>query len=921
MEHLDRNDPFYNDYFKLALKEVRADLDRGKTQKEIISELSSRPIYGFPVNLLEDVFAHHNKQVGLINGGDNIIALRKQERERGKWYTGGDNIENAEIWPPLKAKLQDKIGKGFDAINDSSDLVVGSLRPAKEESFRIRGLVVGYVQSGKTTNYMSVIAKAADVGYRLIIVLSGITNSLREQTESRLRDQLINNDSHWFTLTTLEQDFNEDPRRASQFLSPGRSGNQIKIAVVKKNSTVLRKLNAFIRSAGTSAQNCPILIIDDEADQASINTAPHAKEENSAINKHLKELLRNNKVAYVGYTATPYANVLVNPSDTEDIYPEDFIYVLPKPKGYFGAEDIFGRDPINGEEPFDTGDSEPLNVFRLITDEEAEVLKPPRGRRKKEGAVFDPHVTDSLREATQWFLMATAARRIRGQEQQHNSMLVHTTMSVDGHQRLYDILDQEVRDLRAYFNTSKGRESFRRLWEAETSAVPADRFGLAPISFEEVARVLPEVFEEVKVVVDNGMSEERLDYESGVQTVIAIGGNTLARGLTLEGLTTSYFVRDSTAYDTLLQMGRWFGFRQGYQDLPRIWMTDELRTWFYDLATIEADLRQELARYADGMITPTEVVPKIRTHSSLSITAAAKMQDAVDAKIGFSGRRIQTIHFEHRNEEVVANNLDAARSFAEHLGKAYSKNFIEKNNGTTVVREVSTDDVIKFLEDYKFYEESDYGKQNGKYLIDYIRAERASGSIRTWNVSFFGKQAGSNDQANEATIDLGPIKGLRLVTRSAMAQANLEVARIGALVGSRDRLNDADLSPDALKKINERINAEKERSESILIQSHADHVGNDVGHLGLYLIDKGSKPRGSNADESLISDSSRKVRRPLDAVDHLVGVGIFFPESNRSDSSVSYVSAIRPVDPEALEAQEELYEVISGEAGTDKDQS
>src|SRR5699024_3060684 len=198
--------------------------------------------------------------------------------------------------------------------------------------------------------------------------------------------------------------------------------------------------------------------------------------------------------------------------------------------------------------------------------------------------------------------------------------------------------------------------------EAETRRVPASDWGREPEAFEQVAERIPDVLAQIRVIADHSYSEERLDYRTGESNaIIAIGGNTLSRGLTLEGLVSSLFIRPTNTYDSLLQMGRWFGFRTGYEDLPRLWTTRVLHEAFRHLSLDEHEMRQDMEVYQLRGETPTDVAVKIRAHPSLRVTA--KMGAAQPAVISFAGSRLQTRFFHRYDREW----LEANHAAAEHL--------------------------------------------------------------------------------------------------------------------------------------------------------------------------------------------------------------------------------------------------------------
>lgn len=897
-----------NEKVEYILGQLERDAAAGLTPDASVRRMNQSP-FGKPddasIGAALDIFRSKTK---LIIDLETAETITSRERKSGSWYTGADRTD-AVYWPPLKKVIEANIGDAVQQVDEASSQVIASLRPSGESEIDVRGLVLGYVQSGKTTNFLSVIAKAADIGYRFFIVLTGITESLRSQTQSRIESQLIANTPNWYTLTKVDRDFREDAyftekvehSNASTLLSNAAGGGPKLLAVVKKNVSVLRKLNDFIRSAGVSAQQCPILIIDDEADQASINVAKDTDRDPSAINGQLQQLLRNQKTAYVAYTATPFANILVNPNDTGDIYPRDFIHVLPKPKGYFGTEQIFGVETDTGE----FTESDGIDIIREIPDLDAEDLRPPAKKRGAPAEPWDPTIPDSLVEAVRWFILASAARRRRGSTS-HSSMLIHTAMTTRAHEATSDLLKPELERLEKEFKENP--DVWETVWARESARVDATEFDNEKHSFAELEPAIRDVFAEVKIIVDNSKSEERLDYATeNPSTVIAIGGNTLSRGLTLEGLVCSYFIRNSTTYDTLLQMGRWFGFKNGYQDLQRIWMTDDLVQAFSGLSLVELDLRKDFSRYAREQIDPMDFQARIRLHPGLEVTNRAKQRHMKKASVSFSGRKVQTILFNHKDPQWLKNNIDAARSLAEDLQVRQCPK-VEAPNGTVVFRGVSADSILKFLENYKIQEDAQLGANNAQALASYIAMEKETRSINEWSVSFFGRK----DSTTGRTIDLSLGRDLNLITRSQMLNSKPGIANIKTLVGPMDRLNDALLDKEQRRAITEKVKSDPRASEKIYIEAHDKYRGSDVGHLVIYAIDKDSETRQSDnysgPDGKVLSLKSR--RKNLDAVDHVIGIGFFFPESGNPAGSVEYVCAIEPdEDTQAriADAEEDLH--------------
>ena len=403
------------------------------------------------------------------------LAILENRRE---WYFGPKDSD--VFWPASeKYLLEDKEwpDSTVKKIDRSSTSIVQLLDNPGLNEFKTKGLVVGYVQSGKTANMTAVMAKAADASFRFIIVLSGLTDALRNQTQERFESDLVKrNPARWQKWTSIGTDFN---LRLSSF--PVFSPDQRNIAVIKKNKHILSRLIAVLKSTPPAIlKNCPFMVIDDECDQASVNSAKFA-EEMSAINESVRTLLNLlPRVAYIGYTATPFANVLINPvlaspAHPDDLYPKDFIYSLEKPEEYFGAESLFGRDILEGDEV--PPEEEGLDMIRLIPDEESPLLRP---LKKKDRESFSFEITSTLRKSILYFIMATAVRKIRGDENCHSSMLIHTTIYKEPHfsakQSIEEFLkwvqsklgenDQRIfSGIKGFMGGGKGLRSCRKFWK------------------------------------------------------------------------------------------------------------------------------------------------------------------------------------------------------------------------------------------------------------------------------------------------------------------------------------------------------------------------------------------------------------------------------------------------------------------------
>lgn len=797
------------------------------------------------------------------------------------WYPGvtaGDRF-----WPALEAEFRrvELPPSAIDSIDNASRKIVGLLDPPWERQIRSRGLVLGYVQSGKTSNFTAVLAKAADWGYRLFIVLSGVHNNLRRQTQARLEEQLVEASrrswgvSNWLQLTSTTADF-------GQALDPDSLltvTDRYFLCVVKKNGRRLENLVGWLESASEPTRAItPILVIDDEADQASVNTAKE-EAERTKINALLVRLLSLPKVAYIGYTATPFANLFVDPKFPEDIYPRTFIVDLPRPSDYFGPERLFGRERLeHDDDDLDDG----LDVIRRIDEEDLHALQPPKGRADREN--FAPAITRSLNDALRYFVLATAARRARGQTS-HSTMLIHTTSLTAIHLQYQEPVRQVVSALRdgARAGDAAMLSDLHMQWEDETAAVPADSLGEKPVSFADIEPHLLDVLDGVEVVVDNYRSPDRLHYGDEPKVVIVIGGNTLSRGLTLEGLVVSYFARAANAYDTLLQMGRWFGYRRGYQDLPRIWISETLEEWFRHLATVEAELRVDVARYEDDHVTPLNFGARIRTHPQLAITSALKMRHARPIKVSYAGRRLQTILFNHRS----ADWLQANRKAATNLVRAAETRVGAPEDiglGRWLFRDVPVSTIRVFLTEYAFHPNA--VELQREAILRYIEEQNTYDDLFSWNVALMGR---SNSPLGD--IDLGLPARVGLINRARL-QSTKPYADIKSLMSRPDRVVDLGLSPDQLSNKDDALQALRPLGKGLVL---------------LYPISKDSKPeRGGMA------------RTTLDAVADVIGVGMVFPDvpPSRGWSEVDYVavdlSLVSESDEDEVEdAQEELERALA----------
>lgn len=734
------------------------------------------------------------------------------------------------FWNRYRNYLEDRLPPAaVDNVDEVTDELLKRLEnPSRSGRWDRRGMVVGQVQSGKTANYTGLICKAADAGYRLIIVLAGSHNSLRSQTQVRLDHGFLGFDTqkrmsfdkdnvrlgvgrlagydlhiaHSLTSSEEKGDFTAAGARKSGVMIGGKDPV---LLVVKKNASILRNLLGWAtttmqqhdpQTGRKMVKGIPLLLIDDEADNASINTKaipldeegnPDPEHDPTTINSRIRELLGSfEQSAYVGYTATPFANIFI-PRDIraekygEDLFPRSFVVNLPVPSNYIGPAQVFG---LNGDDGTD-GPGARMPTFRPVEDQDNWV---PNGHKNHHVPGRPP---DSLHRAIRSFILVCAARMVRGDVEVHNSMLVHVTRYTSVQHEVMRQISEEVRFLRDQLRYGNGdasvqlREELRILWE--TDFVPTTKVigGSEPPSWSEVDSRLIEASSRIEVRELNGAVMDTLqysDYPNGL-SVIAIGGDKLSRGLTLEGLSVSYYLRASRMYDTLMQMGRWFGYRPEYADLCRLYTTWELAGWYRDITAASEELREEFDRMAATGGTPADYGLLVRKHpGNLLITAATKMRHGASVQITFSGQISETVIL-HRDGAIIQGNRNAAERLLENLGEPA----MDAERGVRARwHDVSSEAVLEFLDSYMTHGEA--RRAHSSLLAKYIRNRVADDELTHWTV---GLASGQGEEA--------PLGGrtIRLVKRSSSkGPVQDEAFRFGRLVSPADETSDLTLEEE-----------------------------------------------------------------------------------------------------------------------------
>ena len=761
-------------------------------------------------------------------------------------WLGAARKKDWRYWPRYRDMLERKMSAtAVDAADQSTDRILGLLEdPARVGAWDRRGLVVGHVQSGKTANYSGLICKAADSGYKIIIILAGLHNNLRSQTQIRLEEGFLG----YQTSATGDivkligvgehgRDFEIKPNCATNRTNTGDFNTKIAkhlaispeqrpwLFVVKKNKTVLERLLKWIRGHVADAtdaktgkrfvSNLPLLLIDDEADHASVDTGeqyigadgkPDEDHEPKAINSRIRKILNTfAKKAYIGYTATPFANIFIHrqnatPEEGPDLFPQSFIINLAAPSNYIGPARVFGLQTPEGRSGL------PLTrVFKDHTSEDGlDGWMPPKHPKDHSPAHMGQDVLPpSLRSAILSFVLACAAREARGQGAKHSSMLVHVTrytlVQQEAHRQVEDFVKKMKLRISREIDHQALLDELRELWETDfipTTATIAHQLTEseeppAAMPWAEVLVKLQDTLSDISVRMVNGKAKDALDFaEDGPKglKVIVIGGDKLARGLTLEGLCTSYFVRTTKMYDTLMQMGRWFGYRPGYIDLCRLYTTEELIDWFGHIADASEELREEFDAMAESGATPRDYGLRVQSHPVLLVTSPLKMRTAKNLQLSFSGELLETVSM-HSDHKILEQNLDTANKLIAACGAPHETNpkrirgDMEQRWDGFLWNDVPAEFIAEFFDSFITHPKA--RKVNSALLRDFVRSMAANGELTSWTVALLGGGSGaSHTFTGGLTIDA-------MTKRTADKDIKDRYA-IGRLLSPRDEAIDLD---------------------------------------------------------------------------------------------------------------------------------
>jgi hypothetical protein len=571
-----------------------------------------------------------------LSNGTLIQGDEQQDRDTVWWSTLHKQKSLKYYWPRYEEYLTTSLPPDVvKTIDEDTDIIMDNIENPSISSFSRYGMVVGHVQSGKTGNYAAIVCKAADAGYKFIVVIAGDKNNLRNQTQERLNESFTgqskgvqvgagkgnsNKEMLPYSLTTVDKDFNKhDADKVAQGLNFDNISVPI-LLVIKKNAGTLKNVIDWLQKQYINKiVKHAMLVIDDESDYASINT----KDENdpTQINKRMRTLIGLfQKSAYIAFTATPYANIFIDHKAESqdlgrDLFPKDFIYALDAPTNYFGARRIFLESDRKSLVAIDDW----IGILPLNHKKDLEIAEIP----------------SSMREALRLFILVIAIRNIRGQGNKHNSMLIHASRFTDVHKELSkqvsSYLSQLKKDILSYGKLSNTLDHSAYLKDLKASL--EKHYKDIEFEWEEIVIVVTDIIESIIVREVHQKTTLPLVYRNdAVTNAIVIGGTSLARGYTVEGLSISYFLRSTVFWDTLLQMGRWFGYRPGYEDLCKIFMPYDRIEDFAEIIRATEDLYKDFKLMSEKGMTPNDFGLSVQENpdNALQVTARNKQKNVTE---------------------------------------------------------------------------------------------------------------------------------------------------------------------------------------------------------------------------------------------------------------------------------------------------
>lgn len=709
--------------------------------------------------------------------------------EHRDWYSIKCEEEgfNEFFWKRYRDYLIREVKLNINVVNNLDNSTLKDLMnylgdPTSTAPFFRRGLVIGDVQSGKTSTYTGLISKAADAGYKIVILLTGVTETLRSQTQKRIESGIIGisitglKDKNQAkvvkrvgvgkdggpikvtAMTSMEYDF----IGSSDQITTSLANHQLVMFIVKKNTKVLGKLYSWLYNmnaeSGDKKIHYPMLMIDDEADNASINTSKE-EEDPTKTNEIIRKLAHVfTQTTYVGFTATPYANVFINPDTTEemlndDLFPKNFIYVLQAPSNYIGATKIFGKDAKHAdslvwiqdiEEPVDIEDYDTENNFYY--------------KHKKEWSGVLPK---SLRTSVYCFFLANVVRDMRGDSLEPRTMMINISRFVKVQKYIKGTIETLFNDvyheIETNFSDNSEKNKPLKLY-SELKECWDKHYSKLDIEWSEVSKKenLISAIENIEVlVINSGKNSGKLDYEKNPHLrAIAIGGLALSRGLTLEGLLVSYFYRNTSTFDVLMQMGRWFGYRKNYDDIFKIWTSKKSADWYYEIAQNTEDLKKDISKMSEAKLTPEHFGLRVRNDSDeLLITARNKMRLAIDhyEQLSYWGSVFDTPYID-LDINKIRENVEQTKRFINNL---LVDNYpfireVEIAKGLYLSKDVPIERIVKLLR--QIYVSPFCLKFDSAQIIEFLESTNDD-SLHKWDVVLIEGSREENKDRNQLVIN------------------------------------------------------------------------------------------------------------------------------------------------------------------------
>lgn len=819
-------------------------------------------------------------------------------------------------------------------VEKNSHWILNHIKRDTRAAGAVKGLVMGSVQSGKTANMIGLVSMAAHYDWNFIIVLSGTIDNLRKQTRDRFFNDFTESGGvSWHILDhSSNPDYLVDIKTKEKYLledlklntyQDGKSSDtwiHRYVTVCLKNSTRLRNLIKWLQAKPQRAAKLRILVIDDEADQASVNTRKmkegldEEELERTIVNQLIIDLVNGKDhegapsrapfqaMNYISFTATPYANVLNEAYETS-LYPKSFICSLPESNEYFGARAIFGSK----EDCIHTG----LNIIREVPVSEIQALK-----SLHDGSAFT--LPDEFKKSIGWFLCAAAVLRLRGHKKPI-SMLIHTTALQSGHFEEYDIL-------KSWFVRERSTGSIIRLCR-DIYEVEKDEFTLEDLSegypdygrlnevnpeFPDFDKIEPEIkillsniqnimmgedrnpeYDEngIHLCVDNCMANKvaeegtylRIVYPAPEQlksltkapVFIVMGGNTLSRGLTIDGLVCTYFARSSNQADTLMQMARWFGYRAGYELLQRIWMPSDVRRKFEMMEEIDEKLKVEFEDFMEKGRSPAQFGPKIMSTAKIArfmLSAKNKIQNVEECEFDFSGESYETTDFMD-DREILLQNIHNTEAFLNRLGAPEKS---EVGDSAYIWRDVSATTILnEFLENGKYHIfDCSSLSSHIPVFITWLKAMNADGYYLKWNIAIAG------DKKSDARWCIGDADVGKITRSKKKLPTSPGYIDIGSLRSGRDVL--CDVQKSTLTPKQQILFDTAMQSGKNLVSVRGALGLSDTPLLLFYRIDK---DQGNDT----------KTREKIGSAEDIIGFSVIIPGESIGKSHIKSVRVKIPV--------------------------